>query len=202
VFRVVDYGDRGWLYGARGRESSTAIGYGCQPGGWVGNRIAEAAGLVRDRKDHEVISSRDNLVFHQMQTNHGRCLSLLEVAADSLAHVMLQLFQTVCLGKDRVAQGAGFIASFRRLLDREDDFIICHIRFKIIPVGSCHIPTDRARRVSSPSRELKARESLQACLNPGPRVEIIAKRVPDEIERQHGEHHGESRKDDKMRRVE
>ena len=24
---------------------------GCQPGGWVGNRIAEAAGLVRDRKD-------------------------------------------------------------------------------------------------------------------------------------------------------
>src|SRR5437016_6837340 len=84
-------------------------GYGCQPGGWVGNRIAEAAGLVRDRKDHEVISSRDNLVFHQMQTNHGRCLSLLEVAADSLAHVMLQLFQTVCLGKDRVAQGAGFI---------------------------------------------------------------------------------------------
>src|SRR5256886_14704469 len=122
-------------------RSSTAIGYGCQPGGWVGNRIAEAAGLVRDRKDHEVISSRDNLVFHQMQTNHGRCLSLLEVAADSLAHVMLQLFQTVCLGKDRGAQGAGFIASFRRLLDREDDFIICHIRFKIIPVGSCHIPT-------------------------------------------------------------
>src|SRR5213594_4117986 len=60
VFRVGDEGGRGWLYGTRGRESSTAIGYGCQPGGWVGNRIAGAAGLVRDRKDHEVISSRDN----------------------------------------------------------------------------------------------------------------------------------------------
>src|SRR2546430_11071515 len=72
-------------------RSSTAIGYGCQPGGWVGNRIAEAAGLVRDRKDHEVISSRDNLVFHQKQTNQDRKSTRLNSSHSQISYAVFCL---------------------------------------------------------------------------------------------------------------
>src|SRR5205807_6671397 len=63
--------------------------------------------------------------------------------------------------------------------------------------------TGRALRQSKllPS-EISALNGLQTHFDSGTRVEIVAQRVADEIEGEHGEHHGDSRKEHEMRRVE
>jgi hypothetical protein len=76
--------------------------------------------------DHEAISSRNDLVFNRVQTDHwGRC-PVVKMTVDGLSHISLQILEGVRLREDRVTESAGFVSAFGRLLNREDDLTIRH----------------------------------------------------------------------------
>src|SRR5277367_3139435 len=117
---------RGQSGDVRGREGWIASEYGCRSAEYVRSRIAGAIGQVRDRKDHEAISSRNDLVFHHVQADHGRRGSVVKMTLDGFPNISLQFIESVGLGEDRMAQSASFVTAFGRLLNRKNDLAVWH----------------------------------------------------------------------------
>ncbi len=88
--------------------------------------LCQCARELDDRTHHEEASNRDDLVFDEVQADYGRFLRGVEMAGDGIADHGFQFVERICLGENGKTQGTGFVAAFRRFLNRKDDFAFRH----------------------------------------------------------------------------
>jgi hypothetical protein len=72
-------------------------------------------------------SSWNGLILDHVEANDAGFLSVLEVAGDGIADHRFQFVESIGFGENGEAECAGLIATFRRLLNREDNFALEHV---------------------------------------------------------------------------
>ena len=133
----------------RSAKSLMSVGCSCRSDGLLRNHNDATVSPVRDRTDHEAVSSSNDLVLNNVKPNDGRSSLIVEVASDGIAHHGLQFIHGFCLGKDGVTQSAGFVASLRGVVHRKNNFTVSH---------ACII-----FRQASPLHPRTVRSLLRAC---------------------------------------
>ena len=74
----------------------------------------------------EVGSDREQLVAHEVETNHPRSFALVEVNGDRISNHIPQALDVIGFGEDRLPESTGREAPFRGLLDEKDELGTTH----------------------------------------------------------------------------
>lgn len=75
----------------------------------------------------EAASHGQQLVVHEVETQDGWPLALIEVAHNGITDQCPQLVQVISLGEDRLAESPGCVTTFRRFFHHKDEFRLRHV---------------------------------------------------------------------------